>query len=854
MTRTVSQLLFEEHNAFIQPGGKGECPFCSHQTMSVTTDDTLAKCFHPTCGQRVTAQSGTGPTMSQTLEGLYSVFHQELLTGRGGRTALAYVRDTRGIAKEVIADAMLGAVPGQYDVQTLFEPLLDATTQAEAQTKRRGRPRKDTFTPEDRRAWLTERRTKLQNMLAHNAGWLALFYTDTAHHIVQIKLRKPDTKQFVSWKVGQHAGLFGHDLFAPFQHPANLPHNRELLLCEGDFNVLQLQSLLRACGKRYAHVAAVGSANGIDTQTLDRLSPCPVILHDNDDAGRAMVEVLKQDRRLKACTTPLPYKDADEYIRSFHGNHEAALQAVVALIHQAEVHGRMPIQVTPDITAVVDAAEEALLTMREAPLFQRARRLVIITQSAPKPKWLDREDDAPSILAVQPPYLEELSTRAARWEIFNERLEVWAESRPPTWFAPTLTSRPGWRFPWLEGVMSAPTLCPDGRVLTTPGYDPDTGLYLLPSAADFPTLPPHPTLDDAKAAFRVLTEAVHDFPWVDMPIHRSAAIAALLTLAARYAIQGNIPAFGVRSTTPGSGKGLLIDTLASIATGIPAPRFPQVRDDEEERKRLFAIAMAGENCVHIDNVTVPVGSPALNMVVTARSIQDRVLGKSETPKCPWNCVLFFSGNNMGFRGDFARRVLPIDLDPRLEKPEERTGFLHADPVAWARKHRPRLLTAALTILIAHAAAGHPQAYVPPFGSFEEWSRIVRAALLWIGEGDPCAGRKDITTESDPNLELLRRILTTWHTCYGTAPRTLSEVKDDLHQRAQHVGPEMTRNTWNDLLDALCACDRRSDGKTVDVRMIGSKLRGWQGRVLDGKRFVTREKDRTNMALWRIETV
>jgi hypothetical protein len=50
MTRTVSQILLDDHNAFIRPGAKGVCPFCGHQTMSVTTDDTFAKCFHPTCG------------------------------------------------------------------------------------------------------------------------------------------------------------------------------------------------------------------------------------------------------------------------------------------------------------------------------------------------------------------------------------------------------------------------------------------------------------------------------------------------------------------------------------------------------------------------------------------------------------------------------------------------------------------------------------------------------------------------------------------------------------------------------------------------------------------------------------
>src|SRR5262249_23385955 len=162
--------------------------------------------------------------------------------------------------------------------------------------------------------------------------------------------------------------------------------------------------------------AAVGSATNVDTATLDRITPCPVIFYDHDAAGQAMLDVLKRDRRLKACTTPLPYKDVDEYIRSFHGDHEAALEAVASLIQQATVYGRLPIQVTPDITSVVDAAEDAMLTMPDAPLFQRARRLVIITKSAPKPKWLSRDDDAPTIIPVQPPYLEELSTRAARWE------------------------------------------------------------------------------------------------------------------------------------------------------------------------------------------------------------------------------------------------------------------------------------------------------------------------------------------------------------------------------------------------------------------------------------------------------
>ena len=41
MARTVSQILFEDHNVSIRPGAKGACPFCGHQTFSVKGDDSL---------------------------------------------------------------------------------------------------------------------------------------------------------------------------------------------------------------------------------------------------------------------------------------------------------------------------------------------------------------------------------------------------------------------------------------------------------------------------------------------------------------------------------------------------------------------------------------------------------------------------------------------------------------------------------------------------------------------------------------------------------------------------------------------------------------------------------------------
>ena len=69
------------------------------------------------------------------------------------------------------------------------------------------------------------------------------------------------------------------------------------------------------------------------------------------------------------------------------------------------------------------------------------------------------------------------------------------------------------------------------------------------------------------------------------------------------------------------------------------------------------------------------GSPALD-ALTAESVPGRLLGTNDTREMPLSIVWLASGNNMAFKGDMARRVVPIDLDAKMERPEERTAFTH----------------------------------------------------------------------------------------------------------------------------------------------------------------------------------
>jgi P4 family phage/plasmid primase-like protien len=355
--RTVSQILAEDFSISIRPGGKGECPQCHRMYFSVKGDDRLGKCFHPPCGHFLTTGRDNGQyrwSLTRVLEALYQDCHHDLLQlATGQQNAYTYLRDERGIHEQVIADAMLGAVPSGYDVTHHFQPVIaDATDAVKAlQSQKRGRPTKQLAQAEKRLQDLQEAQQKLVDCLAHKAGWLVFFYTDAAHRLVALRLRQPYSRRFVSFKPGI-AGVFGRELFTPFRNPAYQTMNDFLLIVEGEFNALQLQSLIvrmeETTGQQlgYVHACAVGGVQVADVETLKRVAQRPIICYDNDtnQAGFELVKRVQTVMPVEACTTPLRWgakSDLDSYIRDFDHDHVAAWKGVQTLITERQVYGRL---------------------------------------------------------------------------------------------------------------------------------------------------------------------------------------------------------------------------------------------------------------------------------------------------------------------------------------------------------------------------------------------------------------------------------------------------------------------------------------------------------------------------------
>jgi hypothetical protein len=77
-----------------------------------------------------------------------------------------------------------------------------------------------------------------------------------------------------------------------------------------------------------------------------------------------------------------------------------------------------------------------------------------------------------------------------------------------------------------------------------------------------------------------------------------------------------------------------------------------------------------------------------------------------------------------------------------------------DLMQWVPANRAKLVAAGLTILRAFVCAGRPGLdRLKPYGSFEEWSNLVRGGLVWLGEPDPCITRKFIAADDPVKAEL-----------------------------------------------------------------------------------------------------
>jgi len=496
--------------------------------------------------------------------------------------------------------------------------------------------------------------------------------------------------------------------------------------------------------------------------------------------------------------------------------------------------------VAGELHNVVTAAEDAILKAGE-PIYQRGHALVRpATREVPAARG--RTTLAAGLAEMTAHALMDVLSRVAEWEKYDARAQEFVRINPPKLVADILLSRKGqWRLPHVAGVVTTPTMRADGSILSAPGYDPATRLY---HAAD-PTLRLHPAVHDATPeeaanALRALERLLTEFPFVTtvvdgkpLEVSRAVALSALITPVVRGALPV-APAHAFRANTAGSGKSYLADVSSAIATGRPCPVISAAPGDEAEtEKRITALLLAGFPIISLDNVNGELGGDLLCQAIERPLVRVRPLGRSEIVEIESRSTIFCTGNNLRVRGDMVRRTLPSDLDAGVERPEERT--FRDDPVAIILANRGHYVSAALIVVRAYLLARSP-GQLPPIASFEDWSNLVRSALVWLGCADPVLSMK-AARDDDPELGELREVMAAWRDAFGADPTTCRVAIEAAGEKVAKADEEGDRHTHAPLTEprhpGLHDALARVAGfrGNLDPIRLGRWLLGREGRIV-----------------------
>ena len=500
-----------------------------------------------------------------------------------------------------------------------------------------------------------------------------------------------------------------------------------------------------------------------------------------------------------------------------------------------------------ELPRLVDETEAAIITANRG-LYKREGQIVRVAEI----EVIGADEKKATALAIveqtEHAILEDASA-SATYLRFNKKEEAWVRTDPPMTVIKVLQGRmTRLRFPPLMGIVSAPLILTNGRVIDNRGYDARTGLYLDPLGTSFPPIPKKPTQEDAQEALNLLNDLLQEFPFTN-DASKAVALSGLLTAVLRRAIDF---AFMHAITAPafGSGKSYLVDLFCMLAAGQCAPVVSPGKTPEEFEKRLDSALLKGFGVIAIDNMNGVLEGDKLAQILSQAAVEVRLFGTQRNLTVAPASLVTATGINLHVVDDLRRRTLLCSLDAKEERPELRT--FKTDPLGMIKAERGRYVAAALTIIRGFMAAGSPR-NADPINGYAQYCAMIRDPLIWLSCADPCATMEEIRKQ-DSRLAATHQVAAQWLAAFGEQEKSAAEIVDLVNTR---------KHTYND--DPLVYPEFRAalseivKGKGLDVKSLGYWLRAVSGQIitLDTELVQTRYSFRgaldkhTKITLWRL---
>ena len=628
-------------------------------------------------------------------------------------------------------------------------------------------------------------------------------------------------------------------------------------LCEGERDTESLREL------GFVGTTSPGGAGKFkDCFALQLQGRQVVCVPDNDDSGRkhmadayCMAKPLAADFRIIELWQIWPAMpeggDVTDWLEQGGGTKEK----LIALAQETSVPewvnelGKPVIHVIGGkLDEQATAAEEALLRAH-APFYaygQEICRPVIDEVEAAK----GRTTKVARLATATPDMLRDYLCRVARWVKFDQRKRELFAIDPPHDVAKIMLSRDGeWKFPKIVGVITTPTIRPDGSLLTDAGYDESTRLVLLEPPA-LPRMSLEPTKQEAEAALELLEELLQEFPFVN-EASKSVALSALITPVCMGAMPV-APMHIANAPMPGTGKSYLFDIVSAIALGRICPVISAGGSVEETEKRLGAALMKGQTLISIDNLNGELAGEALCQLIERPVVELRVLGQSKMTTIETRRFITANGNNIRVVDDVARRTVFVMLDAEIERPETRQFTKR--PFDMVLADRGKYIAAVLTIVRAYIVAEYPDP-APVLASFEDWSRLVRSSLIWLGKADPVA-TMEAARADDPQLEALLAVVVAWKSVIGDQSVLTKELKayaERTEKVAGSYGDEHEFKRVNpELFDALMTA---TEGfREIDNAKLGRWLGRQKGKIVQGVKLASELDGKTKQPKWSLKSL
>lgn len=380
---------------------------------------------------------------------------------------------------------------------------------------------------------------------------------------------------------------------------------------------------------------------------------------------------------------------------------------------------------------------------------------------------------AKGVLCITPTdsvWIKKQLNETSRWFKYYTRTEEWAVCDPPKEIAEAIQKIPdqgNWSY--LHAITHHPILWGNGD-WTKAGF---VNEVLVDTNNNDKWQEPSKNVDKAKESLKILRHHLRYMPW-ESEEDESVALSLLMSSIMRAVIP-TIPMHVIDAPIAATGKSLLVDVAAILATNARASVMDYGKDREEAAKRLDSMLLAGDSIIAIDNIETALEGSTLCQTLTQESRRIRVLGESTVVTTPCSSLITATGNNVVLKNDIVRRSVLCRLNAKTERPDKRE--IDQDIIQETFENREILVNAIQTIIRSYLFSEKVDKSYIPLASFEEWSKVVRDAILWIGMPDPTKKTEKVIAE-DPIRESMDQVFNAIYKKYGNVQFTTKDLISD----------------------------------------------------------------------------